>query len=121
MHELSLARSILDTVATSVDLGPGERYATIRLRVGAISGVEPDALTFGLQVLAADRGWPDVAVEVERTPVRRRCSPCGCELVVTALDTACTRCGESRTALVGGDELEIESVDVEGPGAEDAA
>ena len=113
MHELSIARSILETVAAVAPLQPGERYTTVRLRVGEISGVEPAALGFGLEVLAGDRGWPTVDFEIERTPLRRRCVSCGEEFAVEGHETDCPQCGEPKTRLAGGDELELRSVDVE--------
>jgi len=111
MHELSIARSILDSLPALAELGPGESYAAIRLRLGEVSGVEPEALRFGLDALARDRGWPPLELRVEHLPLRRRCRDCDCEPDVGA--TTCPRCGGRRLALAGGDEIEIAAIEVE--------
>lgn len=113
MHELSIAKSILDTMAAVAVLAPGERYAGVSLRVGEVSGVEPEALRFGLEVLARDRGWAALDFRIERTPLQRRCGACRLEFAVDVHGARCPRCRQPRTTLVGGDELEIASVEVE--------
>ena len=110
MHELGIARSILDMLPALAKLGPGENYAAVDLRIGEVSGVEADALRFGLEALARDRGWPPLELRIERLPLRRRCRDCGFD---PAADIArCPHCGGRRLALAGGDELEIASVEV---------
>lgn len=115
MHELSVARSILDTMASVASLATGERYGVVRLRVGEISGIEPDALDFGLTVLATERGWSGIDFQVERTPLRRRCPCCDMDFAVGDADPDCPRCGNPKTLLSGGNELELLSIDVESP------
>ena len=113
MHELSIARSILDRIASVAELEPGEQYSGVSLRVGEVSGVEPEALRFGLEILARDRGWTPLEFSIERTPLRRRCGGCGFDFAVRAGGASCPQCGDRRTKLAGGDELEITSVEVE--------
>ena len=111
MHELTIAASILETVEALDALSPGERYSAIDLRLGEVSGVEPEALRFGLELLARARGWPPLELRIQQVPLRRQCRDCGCDAGAGA--TECPQCGRTRLSLAGGDELEITSVEVE--------
>jgi hydrogenase nickel incorporation protein HypA/HybF len=82
--------------------------------MGALSGVDPDALRFGFDVLARDTDPRGVALEIERVAHRRRCETCG-DFEAPELLAACPRCGDTRTTLLSGDELVLAWVEVEEP------
>ena len=47
MHELSIADAILDAVRVEAEKRPGAHVTKVGVRIGALSGVEPEALSFG--------------------------------------------------------------------------
>ena len=54
MHELSIASTILERAKVASERNGGARVTKIGLRIGEISGVDLDALTFGIEALSKD-------------------------------------------------------------------
>ncbi len=53
MHELSIADSILGAVRTEAARRPGARVAKVGLRLGELSGVDRESLSFCFEALVA--------------------------------------------------------------------
>ena len=110
MHELSIASALLDAVREET---PGARPVGVGVRLGAISGVDPDALAFGFDALAKGSDLDGIALTIEPVPHRRRCPECRREFVAGEYDLGCPECGALGTELLSGDELEIAYLEVE--------
>ncbi len=115
MHELSIAKSVLETVRNELRERPGARLQKVGLRVGELSGVNADALSFGFEVLVKGTDLDAVALEIESSPRRQRCPECEEVFTVENCDLACPRCGARRTECVGGQELEFTYLELEEP------
>jgi hydrogenase nickel incorporation protein HypA/HybF len=113
MHELSIAQEVLDRVARELQRCPGARPRAVGLKVGEISGVDRDALTFGFQSLVKDTRWEQLALQIEYCPRRHRCPKCGSEFDVRNFETACIGCGNVMTQMVSGDELDLSYIEVD--------
>ncbi|MGH9413877.1 MAG: hydrogenase maturation nickel metallochaperone HypA [Terriglobales bacterium] len=70
MHELSLAMSLLDGVEEECAARGGLHVRAVHLRVGALSGVSIDALTFSYQVASADTALAGTRLLVEESAGR---------------------------------------------------
>jgi hydrogenase nickel incorporation protein HypA/HybF len=71
-------------------------------------------LRFSFDTLIKGTDLEPLELEIEHTQRRQRCPSCGGEFDVGRdIDTTCPRCGESRTKLVAGDEMEIVYLEVE--------
>ena len=112
MHELSLASAILDTIRGETG-GGKQRPVRLGLRIGAISGVDAEALRFGFESLVKGSDLDGLALEIEAVAHRRHCSPCDRAFEAAEFDVSCPRCGEPRTTLVEGDQMEISWLEVE--------
>jgi hydrogenase nickel incorporation protein HypA/HybF len=113
MHELGIANSVLEAVQTEAALHPGARPVKVALRVGELSGVDPDALSFSFEVLVAGTPWERLALQIETKPREHRCPSCGVTFRVTDYNFACPECGVLRTACISGDELELAYLEFE--------
>ena len=113
MHELSIANSILDAVRAEAARRPGARFLNVGVRVGELSGVEPDALSFSFDALVKNSDLQPLALEIERRPRCQRCPACGRVFRVHDYDITCPDCGEERTCCVSGDELEMTYLELE--------
>jgi hydrogenase nickel incorporation protein HypA/HybF len=58
MHELSLAGGIVSMVEAAAEREHFRRVAQLRLEVGAIAGVEPQALRFALTARSRSTRFP---------------------------------------------------------------
>ena len=124
MHELSIANSILDAVRAEAAKHPGAHVAKVGVRIGALSGVVPDALSFGFECLVRGSDLEPLALEIETLPRRQRCPDC--DFTFEAADggtpgvagdlgasLACPRCGRAETQFAGGDELDLRYLELE--------
>lgn len=115
MHELGIANSVLEVVRAEVERHPGAAPVRIGLRVGELSGVDPDALAFGFEALVAGTDFAQVKLDIERRPRQHRCPSCGGSFIVDGYSFDCPSCGTERTECIGGDELEVMYVELEQP------
>ena len=108
MHELALAESIVSAITERLG---GERVVTVRLRVGRLAAVMPDALRFGFDVCAQGSCAEGARVEIADVPGHGTCRDCGASFELWDLLTPCS-CGGVRLDVSGGEDLEIEAVEV---------
>lgn len=118
MHELSIAVSLLDRIeelARTHGTGPVER---VRLRVGALAGVVPEALRFSFEVAREGTVAAGADLVVEEVPARARCVPCGADYPLGSPPSLlCPRCDGADVELLAGRELEIVAVEFAESGA----
>jgi hydrogenase nickel incorporation protein HypA/HybF len=107
MHELSIAESILQRVALEAERRPGARFLKVGVRVGELSGVDPDALSFGFEILVKDTPWNALTLEIQHAPRVQRCCACRHEFTAPDSVTVCPQCGHGLTTCIGGDELDV--------------
>lgn len=113
MHELALAQSIIDTVNKAVQNHLGARVLEVRVRIGELTDVVPDSLQFGFESLIADTPMAGAKLEIERVPIRGKCSQCGREFEIEDYIFICPDCFSTDIAMLKGDELEIVDISVE--------
>ncbi|MHB1006106.1 MAG: hydrogenase maturation nickel metallochaperone HypA [Chloroflexota bacterium] len=113
MHELSITESVLRLAMDEATKHGASRVTLIRLKVGEMTQVEPDSVQFYLDVLAKGTIAEGVKLAVDRVPLRARCATCGDEFGVSQFAFACPGCGGTRTEIVSGRELFVDSIEVE--------
>ena len=110
MHELSISSAIVDTVVRHAD---GRRVDTVRLRVGRLRQVVPDSLEFYFGFVAAGTVCEGARLELEVVPVALSCGDCAAGWELDEPPFRCPECGAGNVAVVAGNELEVESIEVE--------
>ncbi len=108
MHELSIAESVLDIIKKQVK----DRVTAVRLRIGELSGVVPEALEFSFQSASIGTIAEGAALVIERVPVTARCGDCAEVFNVEDYCFACAKCGGGNFKLITGRELQIEEIEV---------
>jgi hydrogenase nickel incorporation protein HypA/HybF len=68
MHELALARTIVDQILHVVERERLGRVSRVVLELGTAAGVEADALSFGFEVAARSSLVEGAALEIEYVP-----------------------------------------------------
>jgi len=68
MHELGIANSVIEAVQKEAAAYPGSSPVKIAVRVGELSGVDPDALAFGFEALTTGTDLQNLKLEIERAP-----------------------------------------------------
>jgi hydrogenase nickel incorporation protein HypA/HybF len=108
MHELGLCTSIVDAVERRAGQRP---VARVRVRVGRLHHVHPEAFDQSFTVAAMGTLAEDAVAELVLLPVRARCGTCQASLDGDDVPLACPACGSVDIELVGGDELVLESIE----------
>jgi len=109
MHELSITRSV---VAIVQEHAAGRTVTRVRLEIGALSAVMPDAVRFCFGICAADTPLAGAALEIVEIPGVGTCNDCGAEMSLTARVGRCPDCGSANLRLTGGQELNIKEMEV---------
>ena len=119
MHELAISSAIVDTALRHAG---GRRVSAVNLRIGTLRQVVPDSLSFYFGIVARDTLCEDASLELELVRALLRCGACGREWDPApgpALDGVlipmfrCPGCGAAGAQTLAGDELEVESIEVE--------
>jgi hydrogenase nickel incorporation protein HypA/HybF len=108
VHELALSESVVEMVRERL----GEaRILRVRLRVGCLMAVVPEALRFSFEVCSRRTPLEGAALEIEEEAARGVCRSCGASFVVASPLPLCS-CGSADVELAGGDQLCIREVEV---------
>lgn len=110
MHELSIASAILDLARRHVP--DGSTLCAVRLVAGPMRAIEPSAMQFAWEAVLADAGLEAVRLELDLRPWTLSCPDCGRQWHADDLECRCT-CGGERAFPVGGDELQVASIEVD--------
>lgn len=113
MHEMSLAEGILGIVENAARDQGFSKVKEIRLEIGALSGVEIEALKFSLDVVLNNSVAEGAAVELETVPGTGWCMMCGETVPIAALYDACPKCGGYQVQATGGTEMRVKDLLVE--------
>jgi hydrogenase nickel incorporation protein HypA/HybF len=113
MHELSVCNALLDQVERIAREQDAFRVTRIVLRIGPLSGIEPELLRRAYPLAAAAGVAEHAELVIEETGVLVRCTACGAESSVKANRLLCKSCGDFRTRLISGDELILQRVELD--------
>jgi hydrogenase nickel incorporation protein HypA/HybF len=112
MHELSLMEGLGKRVLAVAAREGAERVLAIRLRIGSLAGVDPEALRFAAEVVLAGTLAEGATLAVEEVEAAWWCDPCGADFGGGDGGGECPRCGNMSTRLARGRELSLVAVDL---------
>ena len=113
MHELSIAMSILDSVQEEVDRRNCGSVEAIHLRIGALSGVVPDALRSAYELAAEQTPYASTRLMIEEVPIVIYCAACARnQPIVSSNWFCCPECNTPSNQIVSGRELEITALEL---------
>ena len=112
VHEMSIALAVVEQVeqrATHQEIGT---VRSVRLRMGELCGVVPDALEFCFAQACAGTVLEGARLLTESVAARARCEPCAGEWAVgMPPDLCCPTCGAPAAGLLSGCEMQIAAVE----------
>ncbi|MEU4213639.1 hydrogenase maturation nickel metallochaperone HypA [Streptomyces sp. NPDC026206] len=118
MHELSIATAIVERAAETARRHGAACVRAVRLRVGEMAGVVPDALLFSFEVAREGTVLDTARLVVEEVPARAHCAACAADFAVGSPPFLwCPRCDRPAESLLSGRELEITGIELEEAGA----
>jgi hydrogenase nickel incorporation protein HypA/HybF len=113
MHEVSIMEEAVRIAVESAQAAGARRVTGLRLRIGVLSGVVPDAMRFAFDVVTRDTTAAGATLEIESVPAVAWCGNCRAEFEALDFFSECPRCRSVSDGLRRGREMEIASVEIE--------
>jgi hydrogenase nickel incorporation protein HypA/HybF len=113
MHEMSLCEGVLQILEDHARSQGFRQVKTVWLEIGALSGVDPEAMRFGFDAVMKGTLAHGARLEIIDLPGQAWCLPCSKPVAVTARFDACPECGSYQVQVTGGDEMRIKELEVE--------
>jgi hydrogenase nickel incorporation protein HypA/HybF len=89
------------------------RVAVLRLEVGALACVEPQALRFALSAMAAGTCLASAEITIAQALGTAWCAGCGSEVEIESRIEPCPLCGAYPLRVTGGNDLRVLDLMVE--------
>lgn len=115
MHEMGVTQEVLRAVIDASHAAHATRINRVRLTIGELTEIVPDALQFAWEALTPGTLAEGSVLEIRETGGRSICLQCGAEFDHGRFDRRCKACGSFATKVAVGDELTIDDIDVDVP------
>ncbi len=112
VHEVGIMQKTLDLAVKTARESGASRIHQLRMRVGAMSGVVPDALKFAFEVMQKETMADGARLDLETVPVICWCQACQLEFPSEDLLYECPQCHQLSGDLRCGCELELASLEI---------
>lgn len=113
MHEMSLCEGILQAIEENARAEGYHRVMMVRLEIGALAGVEVDAMRFGFDAVMKGSIAEGASLDIVELPGRAWCLDCACEVAVRQRFDECPNCGGWHLQVTAGDEMRIKELEVD--------
>ena len=110
MHELSLTENLLDV--TLENAGP-RKVIHVNLLIGEFSHEREEAIQFYWNDLAKGTSAEDAQLILKHVDAEMQCLVCGKTFHPDDEAAFCPNCRSHRLTLLSGDDVKLESIDVE--------
>lgn len=113
MHELSVALGLLEGVCETASRDAIDRVLAVHVRVGALTGIAPEALQFSWELASAGTVAEKSALKIDHIPLIVFCDRCASERrPAPASGLVCPECGSTCATIVHGRELQLVAMEV---------
>ncbi len=112
MHEVGIMQNAIHMAENQARESNATRVHALRLKVGAMSGVVPDALEFAFETVSQGTMVEGAKLEIEHVEPAAWCAHCDAEFTCADYDLTCPRCQAFSTELRRGTEMQLSSIEV---------
>lgn len=113
MHEISIAKNILEIAEEYSNKVQQKKLKTIHLKIGEMSNVLVESLLFGFNSLIQNTQFEKAQLLIENIPIRLACKNCQEVAEIDNLYFRCEKCGSTEVEIISGTELEISKMEFE--------
>jgi hydrogenase nickel incorporation protein HypA/HybF len=110
---MSLSQGMLRLIEEQAAANSFSRVRTVRLEIGELSDVEPEAMRFCFDATTRGTVADGSALEIIRVPGRAWCHDCEEAVALGRRHDPCPRCGGHRLVVTGGAEMRLKELEVE--------
>jgi hydrogenase nickel incorporation protein HypA/HybF len=112
MHELSIAMSIIEMGEEEAERRGGVQIHAVHIRVGRLSGVVQEALTFAYALACENTALEGSRLVIEDIPIVVYCPTCRTQRELPSAQFVCPECNTATSDIVQGKELEITALEI---------
>ena len=113
MHEMSLCEGVLQLLEENARSQGYDRVLGVWLEIGALSGVEIEAMRFCFDAVVRDTLADGARLHIVAQPGEAWCMNCARTVTVTQRFDACPDCGGYQLQVTGGDQMRVKELEVE--------
>lgn len=113
MHEMSIAKDLVDIIRDEMSKNDARVLRSVRLRIGEMSAVVPEALSFCFQVMTEGTEMEGARLDMDVISLSGHCSRCKKEFRIENFEFICPYCNNVRIDTVSGQDLSIVEIEVE--------
>ena len=113
MHEMSIAMSMIEIVKEEMRKCDAKKLRSVRLNVGQLSAVVPEALSFCFEVVTKGTEMEGARLVMDIIPLRGYCDICEKEFEIKDYVFACPFCASKDIKTLSGQDLAVVEIEVE--------
>ena len=113
MHEMSIAQSLIDILREEMLTHNAKTLRSVRLNIGQMSAVVPDALSFCFQIITGGTELEGARLIMDIIPLMGYCNECEKEFEIKDYAFLCPSCGSTKINTIGGQDLSIVEIEVD--------
>lgn len=113
MHEIALCQSVIDSIEEAAKQHAFSRVRRVRLEIGALSHVEPEALRFGFEAVSRYTRADGAHLEIIGVPGMAWCMYCAKTVAITQRYDPCPDCGSYQLRITAGADMRLKELEVD--------
>jgi len=113
MHEMSVTMSLMDLVLEEAAKAGARKIVGVNIVLGEMTGIIDHYVQANFELLSQNTPAEGAALTFKNTPRQARCRHCAHVFQPKDLAWSCPRCQSLEIEITGGNELYVESIEVE--------
>ena len=113
MHEMAITRSMLDLVLEEAAKAEARKVTEINVVLGEMSGVVDRCVSFYFDYMSKDTPAEGATLNFRNVPQKARCLNCCNIFSPRDIFWSCDKCQSMELEIIAGNELNVESIEVE--------
>lgn len=113
MHEMPVTKSLLEIALRHAEEAGAERITRLNIVIGELASIVDDSVQFYWDIISKGTIAEGAELHFERRSAMLRCLDCGHRFPLAGDDYTCPACRSGRVVAVGGDEFQLESIEVD--------
>lgn len=113
MHEMALTESLVDLIEDESRKQGFARVRVVRLEIGALGCVDPEAIRFCFDVVARGGVVEGARLEIIAVPGEGWCLDCSKTVPVRERFGACPECGGYHVQVTAGEDMRVKELEVD--------
>ncbi|MGD9162390.1 MAG: hydrogenase maturation nickel metallochaperone HypA [Desulfobacteraceae bacterium] len=113
MHEMSIVQNLVAIVEEEMVKNNASRLISIRVKIGEMSGIVPEALSTCFEIFTAKSDLKGAVLKIEIAPLIGCCRKCEEKFKIIEYDFSCPECDSIDIDIISGREMNIVELEVE--------